>query len=93
MVLNQDFRLTENHKIVINLSNTLQEDILANFRIEILDFLRTKLNNGKIMLETEHVQEESKKRLYTNTDKFDHLMTKKPELRELKDRLGLDPEF
>jgi len=31
--------------------------------------------------------------MYTSRDKFEYLLGKNPALREMKDRLGLDPDF
>jgi DNA polymerase-3 subunit gamma/tau len=31
--------------------------------------------------------------MYTSRDKFEYLLEKNPALREMKDRLGLDPDF
>ena len=35
----------------------------------------------------------SKKVIYTNKEKFDHLAEKNPTLNDLKERLGLDTDF
>jgi len=36
---------------------------------------------------------DTKKVIYTNREKFEHLAEKNPNLLELKERLGLDPDF
>ncbi len=33
------------------------------------------------------------RKLFTTKEKFDHLAEKNPVLKEMKDRLGLDPDF
>jgi len=38
-------------------------------------------------------KEDSKKMVYTNKEKFEHLLNKKPILKDFKDRLGLDTDF
>ena len=38
-------------------------------------------------------QQQSKKIAYTNKEKFEHLAEKNPLLKELKEKLGLDPDF
>jgi len=63
-------------------------------RIELGSFLREKLGNNLITVSSEmKMVEDDKKKLYTNRDKLDFLMTKNPILKEMKDRLGLDTDF
>lgn len=83
----------EDHNLVIKLSSPLQIDILDQHRTDLLQHLRTKLKNYKIKLSAHLVQDDSKKMIYTPQEKFDHLAEKHPLLRDLKDRLGLDPDL
>lgn len=55
--------------------------------------LRTQFNNGKIKLVTEVEKFEEKKLIYTNSEKFDYLAEKYPELRKMKQKLDLDTDF
>lgn len=41
----------------------------------------------------EHTVVDDKKVIYTNREKFDHLVEKNPKLKDLKERLGLDTDF
>lgn len=55
--------------------------------------LRTQFNNGKIKLVTKVEKFEEKKLIYTNSEKFDYLAEKYPELRKMKQKLDLDTDF
>ena len=71
----------------------VQETMLNNFRTELTTFLREKLKNSSILVVGELKESEDKKMMYTSRDKFEYLLGKNPALREMKDRLGLDPDF
>ena len=58
-----------------------------------MSFIREKLGNYSLqvigVLKTDNTQ----RVIYTNRDKFEHLAGKNPHLKELKEKLGLDPDF
>jgi len=92
-VLNQEYELTEGNKIILHLTNPVQKDILDDFRFKFLEFLRSSLNNNSITISAEFLEEESKKMIYTNKEKFNYLAEKNPYLKKLQEKLGLDPDF
>lgn len=92
-VLKQDIRLEEKHKVIISFTNSVKMVILDKFRSDLISHLKGKLNNRHITLETELHEEERSKVPYTNAEKFEYMAEKKPILNELKNRLGLDPDF
>lgn len=74
--------------------NHFQETLLDEIRLELLTFLRDRLGNDSIQLGGEiKAVADDKKMLYTNKEKFDHLIEKNPLVKELKDKLGLDTDF
>lgn len=82
------------NEIVIHLHNPIQDTLLNTIKGDLLAFLRNKLQNRSITLVGEEPREsESKKILYTPKEKFDFLLEKYPELKELRDRLGLDTDY
>jgi len=93
MVLNQDYELIDDTTIRLTLTNSVKEVILDKFRSDLMHHLKSNLKNGDIKLITDLLEEESKKMIYTNKEKFDHLAEKNPLLLKLKDKLGLDPDF
>lgn len=91
--LNQQVEFNEDLSIILTLPNSVQSLIIEGFQQELLTFLRSKLNNGKIQLITEVEKIENKKMIYTNKEKFEYLAEKHPNLKELKMRLDLDTDF
>ena len=86
-VLQQDF------KIEITLSNTSQVELVQDEKMNILDFLRKKMNNDFIDLNFK-VNEINKQDIpYTNSDKFKKMYEKNKNLEILGQKLGLDPDY
>ncbi|CAN5262409.1 hypothetical protein BH23BAC1_BH23BAC1_33520 [soil metagenome] len=93
VLLNEDITLLENYVIEIKLSNPVQEEFLNSLRTELIIFLRGKLENDYITITSALRTEAEKRRPYTPKEKLEHMMEKQPLLQELKERLGLDPDF
>jgi len=91
-ILSQEFELKGN-EITLYLTNPIQVDILNDFRSELMDHLREKLNNDFIKLNTQVMEQDDKKMIYTNKEKFKHLADKNKQLKLLQERLGLDPDL
>jgi DNA polymerase-3 subunit gamma/tau len=79
--------------VIVHLHNHFQETLINTIKVDILTFLREKLANNRIQLTGEHTAVDDKKVIYTNREKFDHLVEKNPKLKDLKERLGLDTDF
>ena len=79
-------------RVILNLTNTLQEEIVLKIKTEIVVFLRKELKNDLIDFETIVNQdtENSKKIIYTDTEKFNFLKEINPELNDLKEQFKLD---
>lgn len=93
-ILNQEINLqADGITIPLTITNPLQEDLINNFRRELLQYLRAELGNSQLRLDVQMIKETAKKRLYTPREKFNYLLEKYPDLQNLKDRLGLDPDF
>ncbi len=92
-VMDQPITIRDTFTVILPLTNAVKLNILDRFRSDLITHLKTKLDNRHISLETELLKEEVSYKPYTNKEKFDYLIQKKPVLRELKDRLGLDPDF
>jgi DNA polymerase-3 subunit gamma/tau len=91
--MDQPIEVKDNHTIVLPLTNPVKLNILDKFRSDLLTYLKSTLDNRHIKLETTLLKEEQAYKPYTNKEKFDYMIQKKPVLQELKDRLGLDPDF
>jgi DNA polymerase-3 subunit gamma/tau len=91
-LLKRDIAL-DNNTVTIALSNPVEEPLLQSIKSVLTTFLREKLGNNSISVVGEVMEIVSKKVAYTNKEKFDLLAEKNPILLELKERLGLDPDF
>jgi hypothetical protein len=91
-LLNQSFTF-KNNIVTVQLTNPVEEPLLAGMRLDLVNYLREKLGNSKLQVESEMQQTSTKKKAYTNKEKFEYLAEKNPLLKNLQERLGLDPEF
>ena len=91
-LLKQKYELN-NHTVVIHLSNPVEEPLLQSIRPHLTEFLRKRLQNNTINISGQLKKITAQKIAYTNKEKFDQLAQKNPILNELKERLGLDPDF
>jgi DNA polymerase-3 subunit gamma/tau len=91
--MTQDFELLDDHTITIHISNSIEQDILIRFKTDLLKHLRDNLENDQIKIDTSLKKTEKSEKIYTNTDKFNHLAKKNPNLIKLKNKFGLDTEF
>jgi DNA polymerase-3 subunit gamma/tau len=89
----QHYELKDNNLIIIHINNSLEQDILLRFKTDLLMFLKNQLNNDLIKIDTELKEKDESDKIYTNTDKFNHLAKKNPNLIKLKSKFGLDTEF
>lgn len=79
--------------VTVALANSIEEPLLQTILPDLLTYLRSKLSNSSIKVETVLKKDDTKRIAYTNKEKFDLLAEKNPMIKELKERLGLDPDF
>jgi hypothetical protein len=79
--------------VTVALANTVEEPLLQSMMTDLVTYLRNRLSNPTIKVESVMKEMDVKKMAYTNKEKFDLLAEKNPILKELKDRLGLDTDF
>lgn len=92
MLMSQPYEYSENI-VTLTLTSPLQEDLIHEYRSEIVQFLRRELRNKMLGIGTKLVKPDVKKMIYTPHEKFNFLAEKHPALLVLKDKLGLDPDF
>lgn len=85
--------LTNNHEVHVLLSSSLQEEPFERLKPKVQHYLRQQLRNSQISLIPRMAEESGPRRLYTNSEKFQHLLQRYPLLGELKERLGLEADF
>ena len=88
-----DPTLQEETLINLKISNDAQEKILDENKIELMDHLRTSLNNDFISLKTELSEDIKSDVPYTPKDKFIKMTEENPHLNTLQQKLGLDPDY
>ena len=77
--------------IILKLDNsTLKETFDHNFRARLENHLRISLHNSSVRLQTTVEATERGEILYSSEQKFNHLATKNPSLKELKKTFNLD---
>jgi DNA polymerase-3 subunit gamma/tau len=79
--------------VTVALANTVEEPLLQSMMTDLVTYLRNRLSNPTLKIESVMQESEAKKIAYTNKEKFDLLAEKNPMLKELRERLGLDPDF
>lgn len=84
----------DGNTITLHLHNPIQETLLSTLRNDLTAFLRQQLKNTFITITGDLKEEDdTRKTLYTNREKFEFLIQKNPALKELKERMGLDTDF
>lgn len=68
--------LLDNFLIELLIENKIQEDLLNSEKVDLLNYLRVELKNFSIDLQTRHMEQTQKKRLYTSSDKYQHMLEK-----------------
>lgn len=92
MLMSQPYEFAENI-VTLTVTSPLQEDLINEYRPEIVQYLRKELRNKMVGIATKLVKPDTKKMIYTPHEKFNFLAEKHPALLILKDKLGLDPDF
>jgi len=93
-ILEQDIKLVGD-QIILEVMGQLQEDLAEKMKSDLVRMLReiTKSTKISIKIEIKEELESNLKRLYTSTDKLNHLKTIHPALSEFQKRFGLETDF
>ena len=82
--------LKEDYQIVLEIENTVQEDLVNNIKTELVSWLRKELKNSKIQLTTLITEKVKGRIIYTDAEKYDELLKKNPSLAMLRKKFNLD---
>jgi len=93
LILGKQIKKGEGHSVILVLGSQLEVSFLEKFDTELVQFLRKDLHNDHIVIRTELEEMKEEKKLYTSTDIFDYMVKQNPDLKDLKDRLGLDFDY
>jgi DNA polymerase-3 subunit gamma/tau len=85
--------LNDGYLIEFTLENKVQEELLLHERVELLNFLRTDLNNFQLELKTIVAEQAEGKRLYTSTEKYEYMVEKNSAVEEFRKTFNLDLEI
>jgi DNA polymerase-3 subunit gamma/tau len=91
-IANCEAEIRTSGQLIVKVSNQIQEDDITAVKNEMVNYLKRELQNSTIDFIIEITQTETKKRLYTDTDKFKYLCQKNPFLEQLKQKFSLDFE-
>jgi DNA polymerase III subunit gamma/tau len=92
-IINQKVSFNEDLTVNLTLSNSFQAITIESLQQELLAFLRGTLKNSSIRLLVEIEKTEEKKMIYTNSEKYEYLSKKYPNLQALRKRFELDTDF
>ena len=80
------------NKIILKVSNPLQEDDVNSVKLELQNYFRRVYNNDSVIVETLKTKTTKTKRVFTDTDRYNYLCKKNPALVTLKQKFSLDFE-
>ena len=85
--------LRDDNEIEFIVDNAAQDEAIRSEKLEILEFLRNKLQNDHISLTVSVTQKTDAPLLYTGKEKFQRLAEKNPAVLSLAEKLNLDIEY
>jgi hypothetical protein len=85
-ILEPDFQL------VLEIDNSVQDDLINTIKPELVSWLRKELRNSKIQLTTRISETEREKVIYSDSEKYMEMLKKNPQLELLKQKFKLDFE-
>jgi DNA polymerase-3 subunit gamma/tau len=77
-------------KLELVIHNQAQENLMAEEKSALMDYLRKKLNNYYLQLNTRLVEEAGSQEAYTIKEKYQKMVEKNPDLEEFRRQLGLE---
>ena len=85
-------QITDDYKLILEINNSIQEDLINTIKPELLSWLRTELKNSKIQLIIKITETLKGKIIYTDSEKFDEMVKINPHLSILKQKFNLSFE-
>jgi hypothetical protein len=82
--------LKENYQLVLEIENTVQEDLINQIKPELVSWLRVELKNSFIQLITLITEKVKSRIIYTDAEKYDELVKENPSLVLLRKKFNLD---
>ena len=82
--------LKEDFQLLLEIENTVQEDLIGNIKPELVTWLRSELKNSKIQLNTVITEKTKGRIIYSDAEKYDELVKRNPSLALLRKKFNLD---
>lgn len=82
--------LEENFQLVLEIENTIQEDLISSIKPELVSYLRIELKNSLIQLSTVITEKVKDRLIYSDAEKYDELLKKNSSLALLRQKFNLD---
>ncbi len=82
--------ISEGHKLVLKIGNSVQEEEIRLVKPELVSWLRRELRNSEIELITRLEKVETERVHFNDSEKLQILVQKNPHLNELKQKFNLD---
>lgn len=86
-------QLKDQWVIELLIENKAQEEEVKSELVDLLGFLRKELRNYKIQLATIINTDDTIKKAYTPQEKFNKMVEKNPQLKDLMDKLDLEAGY
>jgi hypothetical protein len=83
-------KIEKDWSLTLEIDNHIQEEFLVTVRPELVSYLRKELRNSNINLKTIVTEVVREKLIYSDTEKYQEMAKKNPNLALLKRTLGLD---
>jgi DNA polymerase-3 subunit gamma/tau len=90
-MLSEQFLKYENLVLTVLLTNDAQHHLFDEIKQDFLDFIRKEVNNNTISIAIAELEDNKQKKALTPSEKFNLMAQKNPLLKELRNRLDLDP--
>ncbi len=82
--------LKDDYQLVLEIENTVQEDLIGNIKPELVSWLRIELKNSFIQLNTIITEKVKGRIIYTDAEKYEELIKENPGLALLRKKFNLD---
>ena len=86
-------KLKEEHLIVLEIDNKVQDKEIREKRAEIHEFLRNELRNYKLRLETIIPENHEQSKAYFPEEIYQKMAEKNPNIKKLKDQLDMEIDY
>lgn len=90
---NSSVRVENSNTAILTLSSQHEKEMFDDDRINVIPFLRSRLNNFKLEIQVTVNSTIQKTRIFTAEEKFNAMAERNPLLNDLRNRLGLELEY